>query len=163
MLGGPCSAPADPMNSRGSPALCEGGCCSAGHPPAAAFSPARLSSRARRFGRERVPSLGSPPLQPLPPPQSPCLHALRENNNGAECGAGRLVERSVVVAKQQNGYGLTVSGEHPVFVDSVHPDGAAARAGVREGDQIVKINGMPVSSSNHFEVLRMISGGCWHT
>lgn len=43
-------------------------------------------------------------------------------------------------------------------MDSVKVGGAAAKAGVREGDQIVKINGMPVSSSNHFEVLRMISG-----
>jgi S1-C subfamily serine protease len=62
------------------------------------------------------------------------------------------------VARQPDGYGLTVSGEHPVFVDSVKIGGAAAKSGVREGDQIVKINGMPVSSSNHFEVLRMISG-----
>jgi S1-C subfamily serine protease len=62
------------------------------------------------------------------------------------------------VAKQLDGYGLTVSGENPVYVDSVKVGGAAAKAGVREGDQIVKINGMVVSSSNHFEVLRMISG-----
>lgn len=34
----------------------------------------------------------------------------------------------------------------------------SAELGVREGDQLLKINGMPVSSSNHFEVIRMISG-----
>lgn len=59
---------------------------------------------------------------------------------------------------EPSGYGLTVCGEQPVFVESVKPDGAAARAGVREADQIIKINGMPVSSSNRYEVLRMISG-----
>jgi S1-C subfamily serine protease len=51
-----------------------------------------------------------------------------------------------------------VSGEHPIHVETLKNGGAAEKAGVREGDQIVKINGMPVSSSNHFEVLRMISG-----
>jgi C-terminal processing protease CtpA/Prc len=69
------------------------------------------------------------------------------------------------VAKELDGYGLTVAGEQPVFVDSIKKDGAAAKAGVRERDQILKINGMPVSSSNHFEVLRMISceffGNLW--
>lgn len=68
-----------------------------------------------------------------------------------------MVERCVVVAKEPTGYGLTVTGEHPVYVETVKPNGAAGKAGVRSGDQIVKINGMPVSSSNHFEVLRMIS------
>uniref|UniRef100_A0A915DQH6 Rho guanine nucleotide exchange factor 12 n=1 Tax=Ditylenchus dipsaci TaxID=166011 RepID=A0A915DQH6_9BILA len=71
----------------------------------------------------------------------------------------QLVERCVLVSKQHDGYGLTVSGDHPVFVNTVKPDGAAFRAGVRQGDRILKVNGMPVSSSNHQEVVRMISGG----
>lgn len=78
--------------------------------------------------------------------------------NSSSGSSPRLVERCVIVAKQTDGYGLTVSGEHPIHVETLKNGGAAEKAGVREGDQIVKINGMPVSSSNHFEVLRMISG-----
>ncbi|VDD85999.1 unnamed protein product [Enterobius vermicularis] len=68
-----------------------------------------------------------------------------------------LIQRCVVVTRQVDGYGLTVTGDHPVYVHTVKPDGAAFRAGVREGDRILKVNGMPVTASNHFEVVRMIS------
>ncbi|VDN57809.1 unnamed protein product [Dracunculus medinensis] len=70
-----------------------------------------------------------------------------------------LVQRCVVVARQADGYGLTVTGDHPVYVHTVKLDGAAYRAGVRQGDKIIKVNGMPVTASNHLEVVRMISGG----
>ncbi|VDK81249.1 unnamed protein product [Gongylonema pulchrum] len=69
-----------------------------------------------------------------------------------------LIQRCVVVTRQVDGYGLTVTGDHPVFVHTVKPDGAAFRAGVRQGDKILKVNGMPVTASNHLEVVRMISG-----
>lgn len=65
----------------------------------------------------------------------------------------------MVVTRQVDGYGLTVTGDHPVFVHTVKPDGAAFHAGVRQGDKILKVNGMPVTASNHLEVVRMISGG----
>jgi Rho guanine nucleotide exchange factor 12 len=35
-----------------------------------------------------------------------------------------LVERCVLVTKQADGYGLTVTGDHPVFVASVKPGGS---------------------------------------
>uniref|UniRef100_A0A158R527 Guanine nucleotide exchange factor n=1 Tax=Syphacia muris TaxID=451379 RepID=A0A158R527_9BILA len=70
-----------------------------------------------------------------------------------------LIQRCVVVTRQVDGYGLSVTGDHPVYVYHVKPDGAAYRAGVRKGDRILKVNGMPVTASNHFEVVRMISGG----
>ncbi|VDM37478.1 unnamed protein product [Toxocara canis] len=70
-----------------------------------------------------------------------------------------LIQRCVVVTRQADGYGLTVTGDHPVYVHTVKPDGAAFRAGVRQGDKILKVNGMPVTASNHLEVVRMISGG----
>uniref|UniRef100_A0A1I8EMN9 RhoGEF domain-containing protein n=1 Tax=Wuchereria bancrofti TaxID=6293 RepID=A0A1I8EMN9_WUCBA len=70
-----------------------------------------------------------------------------------------LVQRCVVVTRQVDGYGLTVTGDHPVFVHTVKPNGAAFHAGVRQGDKILKVNGMPVTASNHLEVVRMISGG----
>ncbi|KJH44986.1 PDZ/DHR/GLGF domain protein [Dictyocaulus viviparus] len=70
-----------------------------------------------------------------------------------------MIERCVVVQRQNDGYGFTVTGDHPVFVHTVKPEGAAFCAGVREGDRILKVNGMPVTSSNHLDVVRMISGG----
>ncbi|CAJ0933896.1 unnamed protein product, partial [Mesorhabditis belari] len=73
--------------------------------------------------------------------------------------SGGMIERCVVVQRQPDGYGLTVNGDHPVFVHTVRSDGAAFCAGVRQGDRILKVNGMPVTSQNHLDVVRMISGG----
>ncbi|CAJ0583829.1 unnamed protein product, partial [Mesorhabditis spiculigera] len=70
-----------------------------------------------------------------------------------------MIERCVVVQRQSDGYGLTVSGDHPVFVHTVSSDGPAFCAGVRQGDRIVKVNGMPVTTQNHLDVVRMISSG----
>ncbi|KHJ98525.1 PDZ/DHR/GLGF domain protein [Oesophagostomum dentatum] len=70
-----------------------------------------------------------------------------------------MIERCVVVQRQSDGYGFTISGNHPIFVDTVKPEGAAFCAGVREGDRILKVNGMPATSTNQLDVLRMISGG----
>ena len=42
-------------------------------------------------------------------------------------------------------------------VEWVKPEGAAFVAGIREGDRILKVNGMPVTASSHQKVLRMIS------
>ncbi|KAI6215334.1 PDZ domain-containing protein [Aphelenchoides besseyi] len=137
-----------------------------------AYSPANVRSASFHHHQARVHP--QPSFRSTPPISSPiCRQAQLISNatkfakignqsrlhshNSCE-SSPRLVERCVVVAKQQDGYGLLVTGEHPVYVESVKPEGAAARAGVRQGDQIVKINGMPVSSSNHYEVLRMISG-----
>lgn len=67
-------------------------------------------------------------------------------------------ERCVLVTRKHDGFGLTISGNHPIYVDSVKIDGAAFKAGVRKGDQVIKVNGMPVTNSNFQEVLQMISG-----
>lgn len=45
-----------------------------------------------------------------------------------------LVQRCVIIQKDDNGFGLTVSGDNPVFVQSVKEDGAAMRAGVQTGE-----------------------------
>uniref|UniRef100_A0A8C8GPW2 Rho guanine nucleotide exchange factor 12 n=1 Tax=Oncorhynchus tshawytscha TaxID=74940 RepID=A0A8C8GPW2_ONCTS len=50
----------------------------------------------------------------------------------------RLVQRCVIIQKDENGFGLTVSGDNPVFVQLVKEDGAAERAGVQTGDRIIK-------------------------
>ncbi|CAF0847765.1 unnamed protein product [Adineta ricciae] len=51
-----------------------------------------------------------------------------------------LEQINVVVSRDRYGYGLTVSGDNPVYVLSVREDGAAHRAGVRVNDQIIKVN-----------------------
>ncbi|XP_078003023.1 rho guanine nucleotide exchange factor 12 isoform X4 [Phascolarctos cinereus] len=72
-----------------------------------------------------------------------------------------LVQRCVIIQKDDNGFGLTVSGDNPVFVQSVKEDGAAMRAGVQTGDRIIKVNGTLVTHSNHLEVVQLIKSGSY--
>ncbi|XP_064651024.1 uncharacterized protein LOC135502270 isoform X5 [Lineus longissimus] len=72
-----------------------------------------------------------------------------------------LVQRCVIIQKDEKGYGLTVSGENPVFVESVKEYGAAARVGVKEGDRIIKVNGSMVANCNHKDVVKMIKSGTY--
>ncbi|XP_076146442.1 rho guanine nucleotide exchange factor 12 isoform X3 [Alosa pseudoharengus] len=74
------------------------------------------------------------------------------------CG---LVQRCVIIQKDENGFGLTVSGDNPVFVQHVKQDGAAMRAGVQTGDRIIKVNGTLVTQSNHVEVVKLIKSGSY--
>ncbi|XP_067363547.1 rho guanine nucleotide exchange factor 12 isoform X3 [Channa argus] len=74
------------------------------------------------------------------------------------CG---LVQRCVIIQKDENGFGLTVSGDNPVFVQLVKEDGAAMRAGVQTGDRIIKVNGTHVTHSNHIEVVKLIKSGSY--
>uniref|UniRef100_A0A8C3NJX2 Rho guanine nucleotide exchange factor 12 n=1 Tax=Geospiza parvula TaxID=87175 RepID=A0A8C3NJX2_GEOPR len=52
-----------------------------------------------------------------------------------------LVQRCVVIQRDENGFGLTVSGDNPVFVQSV--------------------NGTLVTHSNHLEVVKLIKSGSY--
>uniref|UniRef100_A0A8C4UZW3 Rho guanine nucleotide exchange factor 11 n=1 Tax=Falco tinnunculus TaxID=100819 RepID=A0A8C4UZW3_FALTI len=61
----------------------------------------------------------------------------------------------------QHGFGFTVSGDRVVLVQSVRPGGAAMRAGVQEGDRIVKVNGTMVTNSSHLEVVKLIKSGAY--
>ncbi|KAK2847197.1 hypothetical protein Q5P01_010196 [Channa striata] len=72
-----------------------------------------------------------------------------------------LVQRCVIIQKDKNGFGLTVSGDNPVFVQLVKEDGAAMRAGVQTGDRIIKVNGTLVTHSNHIEVVKLIKSGSY--
>ncbi|KAL4647508.1 rho guanine nucleotide exchange factor 12-like isoform X2 [Arapaima gigas] len=72
-----------------------------------------------------------------------------------------LVQRCVIIQRDDNGFGLTVSGDNPVFVQLVKEDGAAMRAGVQKGDRIIKVNGTLVTSSNHLEVVKLIKSGSY--
>ena len=67
--------------------------------------------------------------------------------------------RTLIVNRdEQSGFGLTLSGDRPVSVQTVRPGGAAYRAGIREKDVIVKVNGGRVTQSTHTEVVDLISG-----
>ncbi|KAM9834921.1 rho guanine nucleotide exchange factor 11 isoform 1-T1 [Syngnathus typhle] len=79
-------------------------------------------------------------------------------NDGA--GAG-LVQRCVVVQKDQLGFGFTVCGERVKLVQNVRAGGAAVKAGVQEGDRIIKVNGSLVSSMSHQEVVKLIKSGTY--
>uniref|UniRef100_A0A4W5MUI1 PDZ domain-containing protein n=1 Tax=Hucho hucho TaxID=62062 RepID=A0A4W5MUI1_9TELE len=72
-----------------------------------------------------------------------------------------LVQRCVIIQKDENGFGLTVSGDNPVFVQLVKEDGSAMRAGVQTGDRIIKVNGSLVTHSNHVEVVKLIKSGAY--
>lgn len=69
------------------------------------------------------------------------VHALLNGANGQHVpvpGPG-LIQRCVVVQKDQLGFGFTVCGERVKLVQNVRPGGAAVKAGVQEGDRIIKV------------------------
>ncbi|XP_076850325.1 rho guanine nucleotide exchange factor 11 isoform X2 [Brachyhypopomus gauderio] len=72
-----------------------------------------------------------------------------------------LVQRCVVVERDTLGFGFTVCGERIKLVQNVRPGGAAVKAGVHEGDRIIKVNGALVSSMSHQEVVKMIKSGMY--
>ncbi|TKS93032.1 Rho guanine nucleotide exchange factor 11 PDZ-RhoGEF [Collichthys lucidus] len=79
----------------------------------------------------------------------------------AESTGTGLVQRCVVVQKDQLGFGFTVCGERVKLVQNVRPGGAAVKAGVHEGDRIIKVNGSLVSSMSHQEVVKLIKSGTY--
>ncbi|XP_016076904.1 PREDICTED: rho guanine nucleotide exchange factor 11 isoform X3 [Miniopterus natalensis] len=72
-----------------------------------------------------------------------------------------LVQRCVIIQRDQHGFGFTVSGDRIVLVQSVRPGGAAMKAGVKEGDRIIKVNGTMVTNSSHLEVVKLIKSGAY--
>ncbi|XP_069073973.1 rho guanine nucleotide exchange factor 11 isoform X2 [Pleurodeles waltl] len=93
-----------------------------------------------------------------PDPGSPSHHHHQSSYSNETAG---LVQRCVIVQKDQHGFGFTVSGDRIVLVQSVRPGGAAMRAGVQEGDRIVKVNGTMVTNSSHIEVVKLIKSGAY--
>lgn len=68
----------------------------------------------------------------------------------------RYKEKSVIIHRDEHGFGLRVGGQNPVYVDHVHDNGAAWKAGVKKDDLIIKVNGTLVKSYNHQDVVHMI-------
>ncbi|XP_062499608.1 rho guanine nucleotide exchange factor 12-like [Corticium candelabrum] len=85
-------------------------------------------------------------------PKNTRIEALLSEQRGEN-----MKERTVSILKEDGvGYGLTVSGDNPVFVQAVKEDGPAARAGVHAGDRILMVNDRCVSKSGHVEVVQLI-------
>ncbi|XP_017049565.1 uncharacterized protein LOC108093793 isoform X2 [Drosophila ficusphila] len=63
---------------------------------------------------------------------------------------------TLTVRKDGNGYGMKVSGDNPVFVESVKPGGAAEVAGLVAGDMILRVNGYEVRQEKHPTVVGLI-------
>ncbi|XP_034243741.1 rho guanine nucleotide exchange factor 12-like, partial [Thrips palmi] len=63
---------------------------------------------------------------------------------------------TITVKMDDKGYGMKVSGDNPVYVQSVKEGGAAERAGLHSGDKIMKVNGVNVAHSTHTEVVELI-------
>jgi len=49
-------------------------------------------------------------------------------------------ERTVIVKKEEQGFGFTLSHERPVFVDKIYYGSSAHRACILEGDRIIKVS-----------------------
>nr|XP_015103730.1 rho guanine nucleotide exchange factor 11 isoform X4 [Vicugna pacos] len=92
-----------------------------------------------------------------PERKSPSHH--RQPSDTSE--ATGLVQRCVIIQKDQHGFGFTVSGDRIVLVQSVRPGGAAMKAGVKEGDRIIKVNGTMVTDRSHLEVVKLIKSGAY--
>lgn len=67
----------------------------------------------------------------------------------------KLIEKSVIVHRDEDGFGLRIKGHWPAYVEHVHEGGAAWRAGVRKFDTISKVNGLPVGQVGHKEIVLM--------
>lgn len=74
--------------------------------------------------------------------------------NGSDKPRPLILE--LIIEKDKAGYGMKVSGENPVFVDSVKDGGAAHRAGLNSADMILRVNGHNVRSSSHAEVVHLM-------
>ncbi|XP_055694238.1 rho guanine nucleotide exchange factor 11 isoform X5 [Lutzomyia longipalpis] len=116
--------------------------------------------------------------KPPPPPPTTSSHRVSSGNGSAAAsqmnGAGPrrpqtlmtpLEQQKFIVSapsltltihKDSNGYGMKVSGDNPVFVESVKPNGAAQKAGLIASDMILKVNGTPVRYSTHTDVVKLI-------
>jgi len=67
-----------------------------------------------------------------------------------------MTMKCIILQKNDKGFGLTVSGDNPVYVEAVKEDGAAHKAGVQEGDRIIKVNGTNVTEYGHIQVVKLI-------
>ena len=82
----------------------------------------------------------------------------RRSKTASPTSTSERTRTLIVNRDEQSGFGLTLSGDRPVSVQTVRHGGAAGRAGIREKDVIVKVNGTHVTQSTHTEVVDLIAG-----
>lgn len=63
---------------------------------------------------------------------------------------------SILLRRDERGYGMTMRSTGPVVVQSVRPGGVAEKSGISPGDALVKINGTYVYDKDHDEVIKYI-------
>lgn len=64
----------------------------------------------------------------------------------------------MTIQRDRYGYGLTVSGDNPVYVRSVREGGAAHRAGININDQIIKVKAKSTLTFDGLAMLLFFSG-----
>lgn len=115
--------------------------------PAVAGAAAASSSSGSTYP---CPASAITPITPL----SPALPVGPDPNNPAEKPKALILELTII--RDKFGYGMKVSGETPVFVDSVKDGGAAYRAGLHASDMILRVNGNNVRFCSHAEVVQLM-------
>ncbi|XP_040164007.1 uncharacterized protein LOC120900703 isoform X3 [Anopheles arabiensis] len=88
--------------------------------------------------------------------QQPRPQTLTPTRESPANGSMAMQTLVITVNKDATGYGMKVSGDKPVFVDSVKPGGAARRAGLMPDDMILKVNGTSVRALTHTHVVELI-------
>uniref|UniRef100_A0A3Q3QDQ3 Glutamate receptor, ionotropic, delta 2 (Grid2) interacting protein, a n=1 Tax=Monopterus albus TaxID=43700 RepID=A0A3Q3QDQ3_MONAL len=68
------------------------------------------------------------------------------------------VLRTVRVCKGNMSFGFTLRGHAPVWIDSVVPGSPADKAGLKQGDRILFLNGLDMRTSSHEKVVSMLQG-----
>ncbi|XP_024144392.1 regulator of G-protein signaling 12 [Oryzias melastigma] len=67
--------------------------------------------------------------------------------------------RSVEIIRGRAGYGFTIAGQRPCLLSGIMEGSPAYLVGLRQGDQIMSINGADVSAASHEGVVQLI-GSC---
>ncbi|KAL1130054.1 hypothetical protein AAG570_012997 [Ranatra chinensis] len=81
------------------------------------------------------------------------MHPVRRRKKRPNYGV-----RTVEVSRGKNGFGFTISGQHPCILSCIVAGSPAEGAGLRAGDYLVAVEGQSVSKVPHDEVVRLI--GC---
>ncbi|XP_074647789.1 delphilin-like isoform X2 [Tubulanus polymorphus] len=72
------------------------------------------------------------------------------------------IPRVVTVDRGDGSFGFILRGHNPVFIESVDPNGAADKAGLRAGDCILKLNGLDVRECSHSHLVKLLQGSGNH-
>lgn len=81
------------------------------------------------------------------------MHPVRRRKKRPNYGV-----RTVEVKRGQNGYGFTISGQHPCILSCIVVGSPAESAGLRAGDYLVAVEGQSVRKVPHDDVVRLIGG-----